>query len=249
VLTGSADPEVLAQGAATLASFDTAPVKLCGVETLQVFCEIERQGSAALLPPGLHPTLPPAVTWLVQRVADSPWGAFGMAQCRIECRSGLRPRGFLRGGVADDERAAAELAARWGYALRPGVVQLKRGYDEIRATIRLDGEEVLELALRDPMPLRASDAYYVANMNLAHTPNGLRLVQVDPDFAVERAERGRPEVHRFDAAAWRSEGARPSHPVSASFTIATVTLPALRYVCRPEVLAFSGAERVDRPDP
>jgi hypothetical protein len=249
VLTGSADPEFLARGTATLASFGTGPVKLCGVETLQVFCEIERKGADALLPPGLHPTLPPAVTWLVQRVAESPWGAFGMAQCRIECRSGLRPRGFLRGGFADGEGAAAELAARWGYALQPGVVQLKRAYDEIRATVSLDGQQILDLALRDPMPLRNTDVYYAANMNLAHTPKGLRLVQVDPDFEVERAERGRPALHRFEAAAWRSEGVRPSHPVSASFTIATLTLPALRYVCRPDVLAFSGAERVDRPDP
>jgi hypothetical protein len=246
MLIGSADPDVLAQGAPTLPSFGTEAVELCGVETLQVFCEIERKGTDALLPPGLHPTLPPAVTWLVQRVAESPWGAFGMAQCRIECRSGLRPRGFLRGGVADNEQAAAELAARWGYALQPGAVRLKRGYDEIRATVSLDGEEVLDLALCDPIPLRIADAYYVANMNLARTPNGLRLVQVDPRFEVERAERGRPAIHRFEAAAWRSEGARPSHPVAASFTIATVTLPALRYVCRPDVLAFVGAERVDR---
>jgi len=39
---------------------------------------------------------------------------------------------------------------------------------------------------------------------------------------------------------------RPSHPVSASFTTAAVTLPALRYVCRPDVLAFVGTERVGR---
>ena len=35
--------------------------------------------------------------------------------------------------------------------------------------------------LLDPTPLRNADAYYVANMNLAHTPSGLRLVQVDPE--------------------------------------------------------------------
>jgi hypothetical protein len=33
--------------------------------------------------------------------------------------------------------------------------------------------------------------------------------------------------------------------VAASFTLASVTLPALRYVCRPDVLAFEGSERVD----
>ncbi len=244
MLIGAADPAVLAARAAVLADFATEAVRLRGVETLQVFCEIERAGAAALVPPGLHPTIPPAVTWLVQRIAESPWGAFAMAQCRVECRSGLRPRAFLRAGVADNEVAAAQLAARWGYVLRPGAVRLKRGYDEIRAAVSVDGEEILDLALCDPMPLGAADVYYVANMNLAHTPLGLRLVQVDPELAVERAERGRPVLHRFAAAAWLSEGLRPSLPVSASFTIATVTLPALRYVCRPDVLAFAGAERV-----
>jgi len=245
MLTGSADPAVLARGAPTLESFATEPLKLHGVETLQVFYEIESAGTASLLPPGLHPTLPPAVTWLVQRIAESPWGEFRMAQCRVECRSGLRPRGFLRGGVVDDEGAAAELASRWGYVLRPGEIRLDRAYDRIRATVTGEGRELLDLELRDPMPLRNADAYHVANMHLAHTPRGLRLIQVDPEFEVERAERGRPSLRSFDAAAWRCEGVRPSHPVAASFTLASLTLPALRYVCRPEVLAFEGTERGD----
>ena len=244
MLSGTADPAALAEGAPTLDGFGTEPLTFLGVETLQVVSEIERAGTDALLPPGLHPTLPPLVTWLVQRVPDSPWGPFAMAQCRIECRSGLRPRGFLRAGVADHEGAAAELARRWGYALRPGAVRLERAYDRIRATVSLDGAEILDVALRDPMPLQSADAYYVASMHLAHTPSGLRLVQVDPDFAVERAERGRPVIQRFEAAAWRSEGVRPSLPVSASFTLAAVTLPPLRYVCQPDVLAFEGTERV-----
>ncbi len=245
MLVGTADPARLADGAPTLAGFDTAPLRLDGVETFQVFCEMKRAGAESLLPPGLHPTLPPAVTWLVQRVAESPWGSFGMAQCRVECRSGLRPRGFLRAAVIDNAKAAAELATRWGYALREGEVFLERGYDRSRARVVLDGEEILDLLLEDPQPLRPEDAYYVANINLAHTPNGLRLVQVDPDFEIERAERGRAIVRHFVAAAWRSEAIRPSSPVAALFTVGSVTLPALRYICRPDVLAFEGTERVD----
>jgi hypothetical protein len=245
MLVGTGDPEALALGAAELASFSTSPEKLLGVETLQIAFELERAGADALLPPGLHPTRPPVVTWLVQRVPESPWGPFALAQCRIECRSGLRPRGFLRGGVIDNEAALAALAARWGYALARGSPRLARSYDEVRGSVSLGGTAVLELVLRDPMPLRNADAYYVANVHLAHTPRGLRLVQVDPDFDVARAERGRPLVECFDADAWRCPGARPSAPVSGSFSVADVTLPALRYVCKPEVPAFAGTERVD----
>jgi hypothetical protein len=110
----------------------------------------------------------------------------------------------------------------------------------------LGGATVLDLELRDPSPLQSADLYYVANVNLADTPRGLRLIQVDPDFEIERAERGRPVVRHFDAAAWGAPGVRPSFPVSASFSSASVTLPALRYVCRPDVLAFERSERVDR---
>jgi Acetoacetate decarboxylase (ADC) len=245
VLVGTGDLETLARGAATLAGFATAPEKLLGVETLQIAFEASRAGADALLPPGLHPTRPPVVTWLVQRVAESPWGSFALAQCRIECRSGLRPRGFLRAGVIDNEAARAALAARWGYGLTQGSLGLERSYDEIRARVGLGGAPVLELALRDPMPLRSADAYYVASVHLAQTPRGLRLVQVDPDFDVARAERGRPLLEHFDAEAWRCAGLRPSSPLSGSFTIADLTLPALRFASRPEVPAFLGTERVD----
>ncbi len=226
-------------------SFATKPERLLGVENLLIAWEIERAGADSLLPPGLHPTRPPLVTWLVQRVPDSPWGPLAMAQCRIECRSGVRPRGFLTGGVIDNEVAQRELAARWGYALCAGSVALERGYDEIRTKVALDGHPIFHAAMSDPMPLQNADANYVANMNLAHTPSGLRLVQVDPDFEVERAERGRPVIRGFDAEGWGADGLRPSDPVSASFTVAQLTLPSLRYVCRPDVLAFGATERVD----
>lgn len=245
MLVGSADPQSLAQGAPSVPRFDTEPLRLGGVATLQVFCEMERAGSESLLPPGLHPTVPPAVTWLVQRVTESPWGAFGLAQCRVECRSGLRPRGFLRAGIVDNPTAASELAARWGYRLRVGNVALERGYDRNRALVSLAGQAILDAILEDPQVLRPEDAFHVASMHLANTPNGLRLVQVDPEFEIERAERGRPVLRHFEAAAWNSVGLRPSHPVSALFTVGAVTLPALRYVCRPDVLAFAGSERVD----
>src|SRR2546427_10136236 len=167
MLVGTGDPEALARGAAVLASFATSPEKLLGVETLQIAFEVERAGADALLPPGLHPTRPPVVTWLVQRVPESPWGPFALAQCRIECRSGLRPRGFLRGGLIDNDAARAALSPRWGYALAPGEPRLARSYDEIRARVALGGTPVLEVALRDPMPLRSADAYYVASVHLA----------------------------------------------------------------------------------
>ena len=132
-----------------------------------------------------------------------------------------------------------------GFALGPGEVELSRGYDRVRATVDLEGRRVLELALSQPSPLAPGDIYFVASMHLAQTPRGLRLVQVDPDYQVTRAERGEPLLFEFDAEAWQSPGLCPSLPVAASFSIATMVLPALRFVCRPDLVGFVGTERLD----
>ena len=244
MLVGTGEPESLAHGAASLERFDAEPARLEGVETFHLFSEIASAGVEALLPPGLHPTLPPAVTWIVQRVAASPWGPFALAQCRLECRSGLRPRGFLRGAVIDGPRAAEALAAGWGYGAEPGSVELSRGYDRVRARVSLHGTEILALLLRDPVPLGARDVQIVANVNLVRSPRGLRLLQVDPEWTFERVERGAAAVERFDAGVWGCPGARPTRPVAAVLGVGTVTLPKLRYACRPDVLAFYGTERL-----
>jgi len=76
------------------------------------------------------------------------------------------------------------------------------------------------------------------------TAGSLGMMQVDPSFAVDRAERGTPHLGSFDAAAWGDARIVPTHPVSASIAIAAVTLPRIRYVCRPDVGAFDGTERV-----
>jgi hypothetical protein len=197
-----------------------------------------------LLPPALHPTDPPLVSWTFLRCASGPLGAFAIAQLRVECRSGLRPRGFLVASVIDSMEAGRTLASRWGYASRPGEVRLARQYDAVTGTVRVDGSMILDVALRDPDPLGAHDIQYTASMHLARTPRGVRLVQVDPAFAVERAERGRPHLVAFDGAAWGDARIVPTHPVSASIAIADVTLPKLRYLCRPDVWAFDGTERL-----
>jgi hypothetical protein len=244
MLVGTADPEKLALRAPKLESLATEPLELRDVDVVQVVSEIASRGMEALLPPALHPTLPPIVSWLVLRCISSPWGAFTLAQTRIGCRSGARPRGFLVSGVIDNPQAARALESRWGFALFEGEVGLHRNYHEIRIEASLNGSSILELGLREFDPLAPGDVQYVANMHVAVTPKGLRLVQVDPDYVIHRAERGVPLIERFVPAAWGAETIEPVYPVSAAFAVADVTLPRLRYLCRPDVLAFEGTESV-----
>jgi len=58
--------------------------------------EMRKSAREAVLPPSLHPTIPPALSIQVWRVAESPWGAFHWALTRISCRSGVRCARFSR---------------------------------------------------------------------------------------------------------------------------------------------------------
>src|ERR1700739_2512368 len=106
-------------------SLGAEPVQLTAVEVLQAGFELPYASREAVLPAGLHPTTPPLVIFLVWKVGDSPWGSFSMAQARVSCRSGVRPRGFVAGAIIDNPAAAAGLASRFGLPGQPGEVSLQ----------------------------------------------------------------------------------------------------------------------------
>jgi hypothetical protein len=253
MLSGSASVEALGELAPEVPSLQTASVTARGMEIVQAGFEYPYALRESLLPPGLHPTNPPMLTVLVYRCVDpaaasetsGTLGAFTMVQVRIECRSGMRSRGFLLGAYCDSEAAAVELATRWGYRTTVGRCELRRGYDRVAVSVTPAGSAgppVLALELLDPMPLAPTDVQYVANMNLARTPAGLRLLQVEPEHTVSRAERALPRLTAWNGAAWGAPALQPGSPIAGSIAVGDITWPALRYVCRPDVLAFFGTE-------
>jgi hypothetical protein len=244
VLSGTASLDELVPHRADLASFGTDAVTLPGVELLQVLTEIRIGGRQRSLPSGLHPTNPPTAVFQVWSCPESPWGAFRMAQGRVGCRSGLRPRGFVQACVVDTAGAADALRTRWGLPAQLGEVQLRRGYDVVTASAAVDGETLLAVSGVDPDPLQPHDVAFTTSIALADTPRGLRLVQVDTDVASTRAERLRPRIERFSTGGWMHPSVEPYYPVSASISVADVTIQRLRFVCKPEELAFTGTEPV-----
>jgi len=242
---GRADAQAHADGAPELAGLNVEAAQLTGVEWLQVLAEIKADSTLEMLPPALHPTVPAVVNWLVYRCADSPWGGFSLAQTRIECRSGTRPRVLLVGGVIDNATAGEALASGWGYRVCAGEIDFRRGYDGSDVRVRQDGNEILSIGLRRPVMLPPEVVQLVSSLHPAITPRGYRLVQVDPDYRLERAERGEPYLDEFDARAWGDERIEPHYLISAAVGVAEVTLPKLRYLCRPDELAFSGTEPVE----
>jgi hypothetical protein len=243
VLTGSADVARLAERAGIIDVWATEPVRLENVETLTLVYEIESAGAEDLLPPALHPTIPPIAAWTFHRAASSAAGPFTLAELRIGCRFGVRPRGFLAGSFVDREGAASLLAAH-GYRAAVAEVRLQRFYDEVVGTVALDRRPLVSALLLDPDPLSPSDVQQTATVVLARTPRGVRLVQVEPELTIHRAERGRPRLDHFDALAWGADGVRPAYAVSASTTVSDVTVPPIRYAAKPDVLAFEGTETV-----
>jgi hypothetical protein len=241
MLTGTAAVESFRAG--HVSAWPTEPVVLEGFEVVQALFELRVATREAVLPPALHPTNPPTLAVQVWRVAGSPWGAFELAQVRVQCRSGLRPRGFVTGSVVDSADAAAGLAA-WGFAPTIGDVRLRRFYDRTTVEVDVDGAAVLRLSGADPDPLGSHDVSWSSTLNLAETPNGLRLVQLDLDVAPDRVERLHPLLDDFDPAAWGNEQLDPWYPVSASVAVGQATLEPVRYVCRTDVLAFQGTESV-----
>ncbi len=240
MLSGTAALDDLAAAAATMSSLHPEPVTFEGTEVFQATFEMSYSGRQATLPPGLHPTTPPLLVVLAWRVADSPWGRFNMAQVRVSCRSGVRPRGFVLGCVADTDRAVAALSGEWGLPCRLGPVELRRGYDRVT----LDAGPALTVTGFDPDPLGPADVQFTVTTTLAHTPRGLRLVQVEPQYDLTRAERVQPRLDRFEPAAWGTGVAVPRGAVTAAVGVGSVSLPRLRFVSRPDVMAFEGTEAV-----
>ncbi|MEE9276930.1 MAG: acetoacetate decarboxylase family protein [Dehalococcoidia bacterium] len=245
-LAGTLDISARLADAPRMPSLSTEPWELAAAETLQLLYEIDDHNMEELLPRALNPTIPPTVFFEVMRVPESPVGPFALAQVRIGCRAGLRPRGLLTRAYCDSQDAAAALSDRWGYAVRPGEVRLRRLYDRVQAVVVADGRTILECDLIDPVPISGFDVQYIASVNLARvvrdgqeTP---RLVQVDPDYTIRRADRGQPELEIFDQSAWAADEVDPTFPISASFTVSDVKLPKLRYIMDPDRPALEGTE-------
>jgi len=93
------------------------------------------------------------------------------------------------------------------------------------------------------------DVQYTGTLNLAHTPNGLRLVQLEADHEATRVERLTARLASFDGAAWGNPLLKPAAVVSSSLALETVVFPAIRFVCKPDELAFTGTESVAARNP
>jgi hypothetical protein len=205
---------------------DSEQVVLEGVELLHVLWEIEDTHMEAILPPALHPSIPPAVSWLVIHCPQSPVGPFILAETRITCRTAIRPRGFLSAAYVTSEAAAGFLAARWGYNATVAEVELEHAYHDASAVVRRGGDPILNVRLLDPTPFDGP-VFIHPNLHLVQTADGPSIVEVMGKMAFRRIDRGRPEVLAFDPAAWGEPRLAITTPVAGVTGTGDLTLPAV----------------------
>jgi len=244
MLVGTANIERLAESAPTISEYQKDLIEFRDVTCFQMTMEMRNEAREAVLPPGLHPTIPPAISLQVWEIGDCIWGPFTMAICRITCRSGVRARGFTSGVYATSKEASQNLATNLGFPSAVADIHFRHSYDGADIQVIHSGKEVLSISSLDPEPMGLNDLQYTGNLNLAHTPNGLRLVQLEVHHEASRVERLTSRLMSFDGKAWGNELLKPYHMVSSSIASETISIPPIRFVCKPDELAFTGTESI-----
>ncbi|HKV55786.1 MAG TPA: acetoacetate decarboxylase family protein [Candidatus Binataceae bacterium] len=228
--------------------FKTEPWVLKGAQILNVYYEINNDTIASLLPVTLRPVIPAYGMFVVTRYPDTPIGPFTIAEVRVGCRAGVRPRGFVLRAYVDSEAAANELAQRWGYPAFPAKVKLRPYHDRaVAEVVTSDGKKALEVEMLDREFISGGDVQYISSMHMARNKEDAKVivVQVDPEWVFHKAERGRPHLIALDSKAWGvGDMLRADYPISATFTTCDVTLTSIRYICDPNQDAFRGTTQL-----
>ncbi|MEM7018205.1 MAG: hypothetical protein AAF512_12800, partial [Pseudomonadota bacterium] len=177
MIVGSADPATLIDNPPTVPALSTEAITFSEVVCYQAILEMRSTARESVLPPSLHPTIPPALSIQIWDVGESPWGACRLAMTRISCRSGVRARGFTTAMITNSDAATQDLRDQLGFPARTGVIDIIRGYDRFESSVILDSTKILEVSGVDPEPMDLNDVQYTGTLNLAALPRGLRMLQ------------------------------------------------------------------------
>ena len=247
-LYGSLDITQKPAALPTLANLDTEAWTLPKAEVMQLQIEVPRRTTEGLLPKAMHPALPSYVILAITRYPESPAGPFNLAVLRLGSRAGAHPRGFLLGAFASSEAAAKELRHRWGIPVETGEVKFLRRHDRVMGTVKKSGKTILDCALIDPQPVSGTDVQYINWVTAANAPiDGSvqpMLIQVDPKYTIYKAERGKPHVQLFDAAAWNAASLELAGAIVGTCSTVDTDLPRIRFVMDPLKPVYMGTRRI-----
>jgi hypothetical protein len=229
--------------------FDTDPWMLKNAEILHLAYEVVEGPAEWLVPPALHPSIPPYVTLSVTRFPDSPVGPFKLAQVRLVVRAGIRPRGYLLGAYTDSENAAHELRTRWGFSINVAAITLQSRHDRVLGKVVRGDQTILDIALENPEFISGSDVTYLASLHLARVVENSKetalIVQIDPEYVFHNAHRGKPHLITLQSEAWGADGKlHCTNAMHATFCHCDTDLPQLRFAMDPEKPIAQGSRRL-----
>jgi len=244
---GTLDVAPLVDDLPHLSSLETPEWEMPDGEFLQINWEVEDEAALTLTPPSLHPSIPAFASFFASRVVDSPVGAFSLVQIRLVVRAGIRPRALCLGAVCDSAAAVEALRKHWGYPVDLGEVDVARRHDQVRYTASLDGRVVADLAVHTADVINGSDLMTFDNLHLVRIGDeqSAKLVQVDPEYTIHQADRGRPTVSLPDPQALGMRGAlRLAAPIIGFTFRADTDLVPVRFTIDSERPAASSTSRV-----
>jgi hypothetical protein len=231
----------------TMASLDAPSWEMENAQFLQINWEVEDGAALALTPPSLHPSIPPFASFFAARIPESPVGPFSIVQIRLVVRAGIRPRGLTLGAVCDSAAAVDALRSHWGYPVQLGEVYAASRHDHVRFAASVDGHDLVDLAVRTADVINGSDLMTFDSLHMVRIGDdpGLKLVQVDPEYTIHQADRGRPEVRLPDPDALGMKGnLRLTSPIIGFTFRADTDLVPIRFVIDAVESALTSTKRV-----
>ena len=114
--------------------------------------------------------------------------------------------------------------------------------------VKTGGKTILDCARVNPQPVSGGDVQYINWVTAVNAPlDGTTqpmLIQVDPKYTFHKAERGKPEVTTFDAAAWNAGALRLAGAIIGTCCTVDTDLPRIRFVMDPLKPVFQGTRRI-----
>jgi len=219
--------------------------ELPDAQFLQINWEVLDEGAIELTPPSLHPSIPPFASLFAGHYPESPVGPFSLVQVRLVVRAGIRPRGLCLGAVCDSPVATAALREHWGFPVENGDVTFARRHDQVRFTAAVDGRTVADLGVHTADVINGSDLMTFDNLNVVDVDGRPTLIQIDPEYTIQQADRGRPSVSLPDPQALGMRGLlRLASPIIGFTFRADTDLVPVRFTIDVVEPALTSGKRV-----
>ena len=213
------------------------PWKLPSARVLKVMYETDADPLLTWLPPKLTRSAPPYAVFTVAEYPESPIGPFSLAAQYLGCRAGFFIRVLTLQAVTDNVTAMAALREVWGFPCGFGTVRLAAA-DGVTTVADASGT-LTQITLAGTDPVDADLVRFDPVLNLRMFPSleeGKRhdlvqMVQIDPDYSVQKAWRGGATVEfpsRAGESPWGVLSVR--NIISAAYCEMDTELPLARFV-------------------